>query len=291
MVPTARRCAAHSLMLRNIPVPSARAAARRPSMAHADASLAHRAPCWQSYSAPAQPVCAALPLGLTTAMICCCYVAHSRSMLLLDFNFGDAVTVFQDCSILARRPIQRQENTITAQGRDRANSNGGFCFQACTVGGERDLAAHGKGTVESSGGIGRSVTVQTYLGCPWKPYSRVIFMQTTISDVTDPKGWLPWERSSKLSATRRETNPSIAADESASEVECGDGEEEDGGLGTSYSTRSGPREIVSSTNGGADKDEDGVDTSVVVMDVNGVDRGWGWWRRLEETPSRVRGPS
>jgi pectinesterase len=99
----------------------------------------------------------------------------------VDFIFGNATAVFQDCSILARRPIQGQENTITAQGRDGATSNGGFCFQACTVAGDEDFAAHGKGTV------------QTYLGRPWKPYSRVIFMQTTISDVLDPKGWLPWE--------------------------------------------------------------------------------------------------
>ena len=36
-------------------------------------------------------------------------------------------------------------------------------------------------------------TMETYLGCPLKAYSRVIFMQSTISDVVDAKGWLPWE--------------------------------------------------------------------------------------------------
>jgi hypothetical protein len=47
-----------------------------------------------------------------------------------------------------------------AQGRDRANSNGGLCFQACTVAGDKDLAAHGKRTVQSSGGIGEKIKVE-----------------------------------------------------------------------------------------------------------------------------------
>jgi pectinesterase len=46
-------------------------------------------------------------------------------------------------------------------------------------------------------------TVQTYLGRPWKPFSRVVFMQNTISDVVDPKGWVPWER--ELPRTRSST--------------------------------------------------------------------------------------
>jgi pectinesterase len=100
----------------------------------------------------------------------------------VDFIFGDAAAVFQKCDIRARKPIRGQENTITAHGRVRAGDSGGFSFQACTVGVDDDLAHAAKGTV------------QTYLGRPWKPFSRVVFMQNTISDVVDPKGWLPWER-------------------------------------------------------------------------------------------------
>ncbi|OEL35663.1 putative pectinesterase/pectinesterase inhibitor 44, partial [Dichanthelium oligosanthes] len=99
----------------------------------------------------------------------------------VDFIFGDAAAVFQNCNILARLPIQGQENTITAQGRGIAGDTGGFCFQSCTVAADKDLAAHAEGTV------------QTYLDRPWKAYSRVIFMESTISDVLNPKGWLPWE--------------------------------------------------------------------------------------------------
>lgn len=100
----------------------------------------------------------------------------------VDFIFGDAAAVFQNCDILARLPIQGQQNTVTAEGRDNPASTGGFCFQSCTVEADEDLA-HAK----------EKEAVETYLGRPWKAYSRVIFMQSTISDVLDAKGWLPWE--------------------------------------------------------------------------------------------------
>ncbi|CAN6167543.1 unnamed protein product [Urochloa humidicola] len=103
----------------------------------------------------------------------------------VDFVFGAAAAVFQRCRIVARLPLQHQENTIMAQGRDSANSKGGFCFQSCTVEADEDLAAHA-----AKGGA----PVRTYLGRPWKPFSRVVFMQSTISGVLEPEGWLPWQQ-------------------------------------------------------------------------------------------------
>ncbi|KAL6644411.1 hypothetical protein ACP70R_016019 [Stipagrostis hirtigluma subsp. patula] len=99
----------------------------------------------------------------------------------VDFMFGDASAVFQRCTILARLPLSGQQNTITAQGRDTATDNTGFVFQRCTVVADDDLS-HAQATVE------------TYLGRPWKAFSRTIFMESTISNIIDPKGWLPWER-------------------------------------------------------------------------------------------------
>ncbi|CAN6196515.1 unnamed protein product [Urochloa humidicola] len=103
----------------------------------------------------------------------------------VDFVFGEAAVVFQDCDIVARLPILVQENTITAQGRNNADDAGGFCFQFCTVKADEDLAAHA-----AKGGA----PVRTYLGRPWKPFSRVVFMQSTISGVLEPEGWLPWQQ-------------------------------------------------------------------------------------------------
>ncbi|TVU34908.1 hypothetical protein EJB05_16764, partial [Eragrostis curvula] len=49
----------------------------------------------------------------------------------IDIVFGDASAVFQNCVILARRPLGGQDNIITAQGRNGADSPTGFSFQGC----------------------------------------------------------------------------------------------------------------------------------------------------------------
>ncbi|KAI3967060.1 hypothetical protein MKW92_032873, partial [Papaver armeniacum] len=76
----------------------------------------------------------------------------------IDFIFGDAAAVFQNCRIYARRPLEGQFNTITAQSRKVKN------------------------------------TMKTYLGRPWNLYSRVVFMLCHMGDHIDPSGWSPWEQ-------------------------------------------------------------------------------------------------
>lgn len=34
---------------------------------------------------------------------------------------------------------------------------------------------------------------ETYLGRPWKTYSRTVIMQTAISDIINPAGWYEWD--------------------------------------------------------------------------------------------------
>uniref|UniRef100_A0A0E0M449 Pectinesterase n=1 Tax=Oryza punctata TaxID=4537 RepID=A0A0E0M449_ORYPU len=105
----------------------------------------------------------------------------------VDFIFGEATAVFQHCDIVARLPLHGQQNTITAQSRATATSTTGFSFQDCNIYADDDLRRAPAGSVE------------TYLGRPWQPikntmpFSRVVFMECNISDVIDPKGWLPWE--------------------------------------------------------------------------------------------------
>ncbi|RWR95823.1 pectinesterase [Cinnamomum micranthum f. kanehirae] len=105
-----------------------------------------------------------------------------RSCLIagtVDFIFGNAAAVFQDCDIHARRPDPGQKNMVTAQGRDDPNQNTGISIQKCRVGATSDLLP-----VKSS--------FPTYLGRPWKEYSRTVFMQSVISDVINPAGWHEW---------------------------------------------------------------------------------------------------
>ncbi|KAL3536984.1 hypothetical protein ACH5RR_000350 [Cinchona calisaya] len=96
----------------------------------------------------------------------------------VDFIFGNAAVVFQNCNIYARNPPNKT-NTVTAQGRTDPNENTGISIHNCRITAASDLKA-----VQSS--------VKTYLGRPWKEYSRTIVMKTFLDSLIDPSGWLPW---------------------------------------------------------------------------------------------------
>ncbi|XP_023735029.1 pectinesterase [Lactuca sativa] len=98
----------------------------------------------------------------------------------VDFIFGNAAVVFQLCDILARRPNPHQGNMVTAQGRTDPQQNTGIVIQGCKIAATTDLEPV-------------KANFKTYLGRPWKNYSRTVIMQSFISDVIDPAGWSPWE--------------------------------------------------------------------------------------------------
>ncbi|PWA84837.1 pectinesterase/pectinesterase inhibitor U1 [Artemisia annua] len=98
----------------------------------------------------------------------------------VDFIFGNAAVVFQDCDIHARRPGSGQKNMLTAQGRTDKNQNTGIVIQKCRIGATSDLLP-----VQGS--------FPTYLGRPWKAFSRTVVMQSTISNVIHPAGWHEWD--------------------------------------------------------------------------------------------------
>ncbi|KAM6585469.1 hypothetical protein CsatB_012471 [Cannabis sativa] len=103
----------------------------------------------------------------------------------VDFIFGNAAAVLQDCDIHARRPNSGQKNMVTAQGRTDPNQNTGIVIQKCRIGSTSDLTS-----VKSS--------FPTYLGRPWKEYSRTVVMQSDITDVIVPAGWHEWSGSFAL---------------------------------------------------------------------------------------------
>lgn len=97
----------------------------------------------------------------------------------VDFIFGNAAAVFQNCNIYPRLPLSNQFNAITAQGRTDPNQNTGISIQNCNIRAADDLAF-------SNG------TTQTYLGRPWKQYSRTIYMQSFMDRLINPAGWTQW---------------------------------------------------------------------------------------------------
>lgn len=92
----------------------------------------------------------------------------------IDFIFGNAAVVFQNCKIRPRQPLPNQFVTITAQGKKDPNQNTGISIQKC------DISPLDK------------LTAPTYLGRPWKNFSTTVIMQSTIGSFLKPQGWIEW---------------------------------------------------------------------------------------------------
>ncbi|MED6194079.1 hypothetical protein PIB30_025328, partial [Stylosanthes scabra] len=91
----------------------------------------------------------------------------------IDFIFGAGQSLFERCSISVIGGALEAGfvGYITAQGRTNPNDSNGFVFKNCNV--------FGNGT--------------TFLGRPWRPYARVLFYNTSMSNVVQPSGWEPWK--------------------------------------------------------------------------------------------------
>ncbi|KAJ4727716.1 Pectinesterase [Melia azedarach] len=76
-------------------------------------------------------------------------------------------------------PSSGQFNTITAQGRTDPNQNTGTSIHNCGIRASDDLASSNE-------------TVQTYLGRPWKEYSRTVYMQSFMYSLINPAGGSIW---------------------------------------------------------------------------------------------------
>ncbi|XAR61362.1 Pectinesterase [Bertholletia excelsa] len=98
----------------------------------------------------------------------------------VDFIFGNAAVVFQKCNLYARRPLDGQKNLFTAQGRDDPGQTTGIFILNCKIAAASDLTP-----VLSS--------FKSYLGRPWKEYSRTVYLLSYIDSLIDPAGWSEWD--------------------------------------------------------------------------------------------------
>lgn len=150
---------------------------------------------FENYAGPAKHQAVALRVSSDHAVVYRCNVigyqdtmyAHSNRQFYrecdiygtVDFIFGNAAVVFQNCSLYARKPMPYQKNTITAQNRKDPNQNTGISIHNCRILATQDLEA-------SKGNF------TTYLGRPWKLYSRTVYMLSYMGDHVHPRGWLEW---------------------------------------------------------------------------------------------------
>ncbi|KAG0523834.1 hypothetical protein BDA96_07G157100 [Sorghum bicolor] len=114
--------------------------------------------------------------------------AHSKAQFYrncvisgtIDFVFGDAAAVFQNCILLLRRPLDSQQNIATAQGRADGRESTGFVFQYCRFAAEAGLRDASRPPIRS------------YLARPWREFSRTLIMESEIPAFIDKAGYLPW---------------------------------------------------------------------------------------------------
>lgn len=97
----------------------------------------------------------------------------------VDFIFGNAAVVFQNCEIQARLPNHNQKNMITAQSRDDINEPTGIVIQHCRISSTPDLESN-------------KTSIKTFLGRPWKEFSRTVIIKSEIGDLVEPEGWHEW---------------------------------------------------------------------------------------------------
>ncbi|KAI6672447.1 hypothetical protein NL676_000353 [Syzygium grande] len=150
---------------------------------------------FENYAGPAKHQAVALRVGADHGVVYRCsivgyqdtlYVHSNRQFFrecdiyrTVDFIFGNAAVVIQKCNIYARKPMAKQKNTITAQNRKDPNQNTGISIHASQIVATSDLEAS-------------KASFPTYLGRPWKMYSRVVYMLSSMGDHIDPQGWLEW---------------------------------------------------------------------------------------------------
>nr|GMD09417.1 probable pectinesterase/pectinesterase inhibitor 58 [Ipomoea batatas] len=97
----------------------------------------------------------------------------------IDFIFGNGAVVLQNCTFMVRKPMENQQCIVTAQGRIDPRQPTGLVLQNCSF--EADPEYY---PVRSK--------LKSYLGRPWKEYSRTIIMESFMDDLIQKDGWLPW---------------------------------------------------------------------------------------------------
>ncbi|GAA4442991.1 pectinesterase family protein [Pontibacter saemangeumensis] len=92
-----------------------------------------------------------------------CYIEGT-----VDFIFGEATAVFQNCTIKSLTDAY-----ITAAAT-RPGHDFGYVFIDCTL-------------------IAAPSVEKVYLGRPWRPYAKTVFIRTQMEKHILPQGWDPWK--------------------------------------------------------------------------------------------------
>ena len=85
-----------------------------------------------------------------------------------DFIFGEATALFVNCT------IKSLKNSFITAASTRESTLFGFVFQKCKL-------------------IANEEATLVYLGRPWRPYARTVFIECELGKHIKPEGWDPWK--------------------------------------------------------------------------------------------------
>lgn len=100
-----------------------------------------------------------------------CYIEGTT-----DFIFGEATVVFQNCT------VKSLANSFITAASTTPQQKFGFVFFDCEL-----IADTAK---------------KVYLGRPWRPYAKTVFIRTKMGNQVLPQGWEPWENPAKVDNTK-----------------------------------------------------------------------------------------
>lgn len=86
----------------------------------------------------------------------------------VDFIYGRGTAFFEDSLIYAKT-----SGYVTAQARESAAETNGYVFKDSTI-------------------TGSAPANSVYLGRPWQPYARAVYLDTRMSPIIRPEGWSVW---------------------------------------------------------------------------------------------------
>jgi pectinesterase len=107
----------------------------------------------------------------------------------VDFIFGNATAVFDHTEIHANGP-----GYLTAQSRTSPEQTTGYVIINSKVTSGITPSAAGSGSPAAGSGVAAPAHDTIALGRPWRPYSRVVYIDTELPADVVPEGWNAWGR-------------------------------------------------------------------------------------------------
>ncbi|PWA79425.1 pectinesterase, catalytic [Artemisia annua] len=107
----------------------------------------------------------------------------------VDFIFGNSAAVFHNCTILIRPhqldPMKGGNSIISAHGRKDPAQTVGYVFQECVITGTKEYMDMFRKDPK--------LHMTTFLGRPWKEFSRCVFVKCELDEIVSPLGWSHWD--------------------------------------------------------------------------------------------------